>query len=186
MNPKTILKNLSIVTGIGKSKPAGNPQATPLQNAKDRFSGVMSQLNSSPSTVAPTESPGGGPVQKPPVNVAAIESLFGGIAESAKGIFSEVETAVTTKVTEAGITGNWFMKTAENMFTGDKKQQKTDAPKLSAAANKGSQEALRIAMRGTANTYETKALKWQEKAFEIAKQTLQATKDAGQQLVAEF
>lgn len=175
-----------IVAGIGGGRQTDRRNKGRLNNAQTKFDNVLGQLDTTPSTVAPpsqAKSPG---EQKPEVNVAAIESLFGGIAESAKGIFSQVETAVTTKVTEAGITGNWFMKTAENMFTGDKKQQKTDAPKLSAAANKGSQEALRIAMRGTANTYETKALKWQEKAFEIAKQTLQATKDAGQQLVAEF
>lgn len=156
-----------------------------LRVAKERFSSLWQNVqDKAPVPVAPP------PLLDPAAeakNTAAkkLSESFKGIFEKVSPMASGVVQAAKTKITGAGITGNWLMKSAENIFT-DTGKPKAKSAEQAAAANKGSQEALRIAMRGTKSTYETKALKWQEKAFEIAKQQLIATKEATQQLVAEF
>lgn len=188
MNPKTILKNLSIVTGIGQPKPTGNPQATPLQNAKDRFSSVMEKLNSAPSTVA-SNSDGQSTQPKIKDDGSKLKTLFGGFAESAAGMFEQAKLAGQSKLTDLGIKGNYLGSIVKSMFTNDRPKTETetivDQNDRAGAANKGSREALRIAMRGALNSYEKRALKLQERANELAEKQLKAT-NSTPQLVADF
>lgn len=151
MNPKTILKNLSIVTGIGQAKPAGNPQATPLQNAKDRFSGVMSQLNNSASTVAPVDNL---PTPTPTKDDGSkVKALFGSLAESATSMFGEVSQAVQTEFTGLTVQGGYLGSIVKNMFGvghGNKpkeKPQKESQLQFASAMQKGSSEAFQTIMR---------------------------------------
>lgn len=152
MNPKTILKNLSIVTGIGQQKPPGDPQATPLQNAQARFSGIIAQLNSSPSTVASVDNLPT-PTQPAKDDGSKVKELFGSLAESATSMFGEASQAVKTELTGLQVQGGYLGSVVKNMFgvgPGNKpkeEQKKESQLQFASAMQKGSGEAFQTIMR---------------------------------------
>lgn len=171
-----------VMTATGQRP--GGPKPGALQEAKDKFSGLISGLQSkAPVPQAPP------PLLDPKEDLvkqagSKLTEGIGGLFENMSSRVGPMMVAAQSKMTDLGIKGNWLTESAKNLFSGDK--TKTDRPERSVAANKGSQEALRIAMRGTKSTFETKTLKLQEQAIEFAKKQIIAIKDASQQLVAEF
>lgn len=162
----------------------GGTPSGELDRAKTRFSGLIDNLKAqAPPPQAPT------PLIDPKIDIKAQAATK--LSDSLKGIFEKVSPIASnamlagqSKLTDLGIKGNYLGSIVKSMFTNDK--ARIDAPERSTAANKGSREALMIAMRGSKNTFETKSLKMQEKVIEIAQKQLMAIKDAAPQLVAEF
>jgi hypothetical protein len=178
-----------VVSGVmsATGQRRGGPRAGALEAAKNRLSGLVAGVQAqAPVPVAPP------PLLDPKVDL--VQQAGSKLTEGVKGLFenlmpvaSNAMLAAQSKMTDLGIKGNWLGSVAQNMFgVGPGSDGSKKKPERSEAANKGSQEALRIAMRGSKSTFEAKALKLQEQANELAAKTLVAMKDATVQLVAEF
>ena len=150
LNPAKLTPGYWIGKGItsAMSGPEAAPGQSKLDAARANFGSVMSRLNTGPSTIAPlnTPTPTASPV---PVkdDGSKVKALFGGLAESATGIFNQVKTAVDTKITEVGIGLNWAAKSVDNMFTEKTDEKPQSETKFASAMQKGSSDAFQTILR---------------------------------------
>lgn len=168
------MKGITSVTGGGNRKG--------LHNAQRDFDSVVGRLTNTPGS-----SPAAGIVSSPvkaPIDGKGISDAFGNLFGAMSPITSQIGTAIDQAITGAKIKGGGMLATAGSLFDGVGSKQSTS--NTAGAAQKGSQEALKIAMKGARGSFEQKTIKLQEKANELMQKQLIAMKDKAQQLVAEF
>lgn len=157
---KEIAMNLDPATAVGRfiggraGKAIGGPQAaegqTKLDAAKQNLDAVLARLDAVKPFVPQ------GPQAPAKDDGSKLAGLFGGIAEAAGPILGGLKSKIAQEVEGAKLTGNWFQKTAENLFTGPKiKDPKSKEAKDAAAPEKVAVQFAGAMQRGSAEAYST-------------------------------